>query len=219
MKKVHATRAIVLLIITMLIWQYVEKRNDLQCYVMQQADRHKWVFQAGYATADEIREIVWNDAVTDFHGQLWRAKLDQVFQAIFMGGNRGAQVVAYLTHPPPAPSDLYCKGSIEWRIWYDPDIAVYRSYSGADIKSVHHVATTLKTLPQEELRHYSVAATEYSYKGNFYEGGSAGIHKARDAGVVSAREWLRGEIVPDYWSSWYAAWLEQWDELQAVDNE
>ena len=100
MKRVYATRIIALLIIVVLIWQYVEKRQDLQCYVRQLASRHEFVFKAGYASEVEIREIVFKDTTADFHGQAWRASLDQIFQAIFMGGNRGAQVVAYLTNPP-----------------------------------------------------------------------------------------------------------------------
>ena len=32
--------------------------------------------------------------------------------------------------------------------------------------------------------------------------------------AVSAREWLEGKIVPAYWSGWYEAWLEGWQEIK-----
>ena len=219
MKKVHITRAIGLLIIVVLIWQYVEKRNDLQCYVLQLASRHEFVFKAGYASEDEIRDIVFNDTVADFHGQMWRASLDQIFQAIFMGGNRGKQVVALLLNPPDDLPDFSCEGSIEWTIWYNPDFTVLRNYTGTGIKSLHHVTTALQAIPQEELRQYEVAADLTYYSGSWNEGNTAWSGGSRDAGSVSAREWLNGKIVPDYWSGWYAAWLEQWQKLQDLDDE
>ena len=214
MKRVYATRIIALLIIVVLIWQYVEKRNDLWCYVMQQADRLESIFTAGHATAEEIRDTVWTDTEADFYGQAWRVSLDQIFHAIFMGGNRGAQVVAHLTNPPDDLPDFYCGGSIKWTIWYDPDITVHRSYSGTDIKPMRRVTTALQDIPLEELHHYEVAADLTYYKGNWNEGNSAWSAGSRDAGTVSAREWLDGKIVPDYWSGWYESWLEGWQELQ-----
>ena len=219
MMKKLATRVIALLIVGILIWQYVEKRNDLQCYVRQQAAKLGFAFRVGYASEEAIREIVWHDTAAGFHGQLWRVKLDQVFQAIFMGGNRGAQVLAHLRHPPPDPPDLICDGYIDWTIWYEPDVTVYRDYSGTDMKTAHLVTAALKALPQEELRHYAVRATEYTYRGSYFEGGGIGIYEFRDAGEVSAREWLAGDIVPDYWAPWYAAWRENWQERQATDEE
>ena len=218
MKRVHATRAIVLLIIVVLIWQYVEKRNDLQCYVMQLATRHEYVFKTGYASEDEIRAIVWNDTLADFHGGAWRASLDQIFHAIFMGGNRGQLVLTQLKNPPADSPDLYCSGSITWEVWYDPDSAVHRSYSATNLKSVHHVTTALKAIPQEELRHYSVEVDIISWRGIFDEHSYTLIAQYRDDGEVSAREWLGGKILPDYWSGWYYSWLERWKELPHVDN-
>ena len=219
MKRVHATRIIALLIIVVLIWQYVEKRQDLQCYVRQLASRHEFVFKAGYASEDEIRAIVWDDTVADFHGQAWRASLDQIFQAIFMGGNRGQQVVAYLTNPSLDEPDFYCEGSIEWTIWHDPDSTILRRYSGSEIKSFYRVTTALKAIPQEELRHYTVEAVEWSFKGSWDGGRGAMSSFSRDAGTVSAREWLDGKVVPDYWSGWTASYVEQVQELQNADNE
>ncbi len=219
MKRSHATRAILLLIIVVFIWQYVEKRNDLQCYVRQLASRLEFSLAAGYATEDEIRDVVWDDTEADFHGQAWRASLDQIFHAIFMGGNRGAQVVAYLTNPPVDLPDFFCNGSIEWTIWYDPDITVYRNYSGSEIKSFYRVTTALKAIPQEELRHYTVEAVEWSFKGSWDGGRGAMSSFSRDAGTVSAREWLDGKIVPDYWSGWTASYVEQVQELQNADDE
>ena len=154
MKRVYATRIIALLIIVVLIWQYVEKRQDLQCYVRQLASRHEFVFKAGYASEVEIREIVFKDTTADFHGQAWRASLDQIFQAIFMGGNRGSSRSA-LDESPGRSARFLLYGSIEWTIWYDPDITVHRNYSGTDIKSGHHVTTALQAIPQDEL-HYEV---------------------------------------------------------------
>ena len=214
MKRSNATRAILLLIIVVFILQYVDKRNDLQCYVMQLASRLEFSFAAGYATEGEIRDVVWDDTEADFLGQAWRASLDQIFHAIFMGGNRGAQVVAYLINPPVDLPDFFCNGSIEWTIWYDPDITAYRNYSGTDIKSGHHVTTALQAIQQDELQHYEVAAGLTYYKGSWNEGNGAWSGGSRDAGTVSAHEWLSGKRVPAYWSGWYEAWLEGWQELQ-----
>ena len=218
MKRVHTTRVIVLLIIGVLIWQYVEKRNDLQCYVMQLASRHEFVFKAGYASEDEIRDIVFNDTVADFHGQMWRASLDKIFHTIFMGGNRGAQVVAYLLNPPDDYRDFSCGGSIEWRIWYDPDVTVNRSYSGTDIKPMRRVTTALQNIPLEELQHYQVLADLTFHKGSWNDGIGAWSAGSRSAGTVSAREWLSGKIVPDYWSGWYKSYLKHIPELQNADD-
>lgn len=219
MKRVYVSRVIAVLIIGVSILRVIEIRNDLQCYVMQQATRHEFVFAAGYATADEIRDIVFNDTVADFHGQAWRASLDQIFQAIFMGGNRGQQVVAHLNKPSVDSLDFYCEGSIRWTIWYNPDSTVFRNYTGTDIKSLHHVTTALQAIPHEELRHYEVVADLTYFKDRWNEGIGAWSGGARDAGTVSAREWLSGNIVPDYWSGWYAAYLEHVHELQNADDE
>ena len=219
MKRVHTTRVIVLLIIGVLIWQYVEKRNDLQCYVMQLASRHEFVFKAGYASEDEIRDIVFNDTVADFHGQMWRASLDQIFHTIFMGGNRGNRVVAYLLSPRDDYPDFSCEGSIEWTIWYNPDFTVLRNYTGTGIKSLHHVTTALQAIPQEELRQYEVKVDLTFFRRSWNEGIGAWSGGSRSAGTVSAREWLDGKIVPDYWSGWYESWLQGWQELQDADQE
>ncbi|MCY4072270.1 MAG: hypothetical protein OXG60_13315 [Chloroflexi bacterium] len=219
MKRVHATRVIVVLIIGVLIWQYVEKRKDLQCYVMQQADRLESVFKAGYVTAEEIRDSVWTDIETDFYGQAWRVSLDQVFHAIFMGGNRGQQVVAHLANPPDVSSDFLCGGSIEWIIWYDPDATVYRDYSGTNIKPMHLVTTALQGIPPEELQHYQVEVNLTYYSSNSYKGSTTWSGGYREVGTMSAREWLDGRIVPKYLSNWYESWREDWQELQNNDED
>lgn len=220
MKRVHATRAIGLLIVVVLIWQYVDKRHDLQCYVMQLASRHEFVFSAGYASEDEIRDIVFKDTTADFHGQAWRASLDQIFHAVFMGGNRGAQVVAHLLSPSDDLPDFSCEGSFNWTIWYNSNSTIHKDYSGTDLKTAHHVTTALKAIPQEELGYYSVAVDIISYRDAFDGHSGSGSYMAhyRSGGEVSAREWLGGKIVPGYWSGWYAAWLERWQELQAAED-
>ena len=88
------------------------------------------------------------------------------------------------------------------------------SYEGGEIETVHQVTTALKAIPQEELRHYSVEADIISYQGTWDEQGSTWISQYRDAGEASAQDWLRGDIVLEYWSAWYASWLENVRELQ-----
>ncbi|MDE2859344.1 MAG: hypothetical protein OXN94_15980 [Chloroflexota bacterium] len=217
MKKVHASRITVALIAAVLIWHYVDRRNDLQCYVMQLADMHEFVFEAGYASEDEIRDIVWNDTVAAFHGQAWRVKLDQVFHAIFMGGNRGQQVLNHLRNPPADPPEFICAGSINWSIWHDPDFTEYRHYYGEDIKSLHQVSIALQAIPPEELRHYEVSANLSYVRHSSHEGGSDWSSSYRYLGTVSARDWLEGAILPDYWAGWYESWLEQWKELSSSE--
>ena len=214
MKRKVATRVIALLILVVLVMQVVEKRNDLQCYVMQQATRHDLVFTAGFATADEIREIVWNDTVADFHGQSWRASLDQIFHAIFMGGNRGNQVVAWLLNSADEPNDFSCAGTINWAIWDDRDFTVLENFSSSDIETWHAFTTALRAIPKEDLQHYKVSASDLSNKYSADERGSTSIWQHRDAGEASAQAWLRGDIVLEYWSAWYASWLENVWELQ-----
>ena len=222
MKRVHATRVIVLLIIGVLIWQYVEMRNDLQCYVMQRASNLEFVFAAGYASEDEIRDIVWNDIMTEFYGQAWRASLDQVFHTIFMGGNRGQQVVAHLMNAPADSPDFSCGGRIEWTIWWiygSADMAVYKRYSSAENKSLHDVTTALQAIPPEELQDYEVDAELTYFKSRWKNGSGDWSGFSRDGGTVSAREWLEGNIVPDYWSGWYESWLEQGQDVQNDEEE
>ncbi|MCY4020449.1 MAG: hypothetical protein OXG39_13655 [Chloroflexi bacterium] len=220
MSKSRATRVILLLIIAVFIWKYVEKRNDLQCFVMQQADMLEFVFTAGYASEDEIRDIVWNDTMTAFHGQAWRISLDQLFHAIFMGGSRGQQVLRHLTNPPDVSPDFYCEGLIEWTIWHKYNFDDYDtwSYSGTDITTIHQVTTTLQAIPDDELWDYEVGAHLQYYRIDWNEGNTVWSLSYRDAGSVSAALWLRGKIVPDYWSGWYATWLEQWQEFQATED-
>ena len=222
MKRIHATRVTIALIVGVLIWHYVERRHDLQCYVMQQASNLEFVFAAGYASEEEIRDIVWNDTKTDLYGQAWWASLDNVFHAIFMGGSRGQQVVAHLTNAPADSTDIICDGRIEWTIWwiYDSaEMAVYESYSGAEIKSLHHVTTALQAIPSEELHEYEVDAELTYFKSRWKNGNGDWSGFSRDGGTVSARDWLDGKVVPDYWSGWYVAWLEQGEELQDGDEE
>lgn len=219
MKRVYATRLIVALIIGVLVWQYVERRNDLQCYVMQLASMHEFVFTAGYASEDEIRDIVWDDTVAVFHGQAWQASLDQVFHAIFMGGNRGQQVVAQLSNPPADSPDFTCEGYIDWTIWHNPDFKVHGIYSDEGIESLHQVTTALQAIAPEELRHYEVEADLNYTKSRWNEGNGDWSVGYRTIGTVSAREWLEGKIVPDYWSGWYESWLEQGQDLQNDDEK
>ena len=220
MKRIHATRVTVALIVVVLIWHYIEKRNDLRCYVMQRASIHEFVFSAGYASEDEIRDIVWNDTKTEFYGQAWRVSLDNVFHAIFMGGSRGQQVVAHLTRPSDDLRDFSCQGTIRWSIWNVLDNTFHRDYSGTDLVKVHHVTIALQALEQNELRKYSVEVDLISYRDVYSEHGSTYIAHYRDGGEVSAHDWLDGKVVPEYWSGWYAAWLEQGQEFQATeDNE
>lgn len=218
MKRVQATRVIMLLITAVFIWQFVDKRKDLQCYVMQLASRHAFVFKAGYASAQEIRQAVWNDTLAAFHGQVWRAKLDRMWHEGIMGGGRGDQVLALLRNPEDTPTGIFCFGSINWKIWHDTASTVFREYSGEDMKTLHQITTALQAIPPDELRHYEVTATVTYYESEWRDGLTAWSGVLRQAGAVSARQWLDGKIAPDYWSGWYADWQELWQALQADDD-
>ncbi len=222
--RVHATLAIALLIAVMLITQAVNKSSDLQCYAIQQASKHRLVYDQGFATPDEIREIVWNHTLAGFDGQVWRATLDGIVHAIFMGGERGEQVVAQLQNPSDQypidqSSDVHCFGYIGWIIRDNRDETTFERFggfdgsSGLDIEAVHQVTTALQAVPPEELRHYTIEAIDVS--GKYSKREPNWTYYDLDAGEVSADAWLRGETVPNYSSGWYAAW----QELQKTDDE
>ena len=224
MKRVHTTRVIVLLIIGVLIWQYVEKRNDLQCYVMQLARQATSSYFQSRICQRKMKFVisVFNDTRRRLSMEgMWRAIAGQNLSTRSSWVATAAQqVVTYLTEPPGRLSpDFSCGGSIEWRIWYDPDVTVHRSYSGTDIKPMRRVTTALQNIPLEELQHYQVLADLTFHKGSWNDGIGAWSAGSRSAGTVSAREWLSGKIVPDYWSGWYKSYLKHIPELQNADDE
>ncbi len=219
MKRTHVTRVIILLIIGLLILQYFEKRNALQCYAMQLADRLEYAYTAGFASQEEIRDIVWDDTVADFYGQEWRASLDHIINAIFMGGGRANQVVARLLSPLQDSSGFICGSSIEWTIWHKTEMSDYdQHFTGVDIQTGYGVTIALEAIPPEELKHYEVGASVLSFRNSWEDDRSTWISQYRDAGSVSAREWLEGKTVPDFWSGWFAAWLENWQAIETDDD-
>ena len=217
-KRVHATAVIVLLIVVLSVMQIIDHRNALRCYVSQQAAKYQHV--QGFATADEIHDIVWEYTVADLDGQLWRARLDDLFHDIFMGGSRGLQVMAEMQNPADEFSDVYCGGYIEWTIWNNLNGAVTETIdSASDMESVHNVTFALQTIPPEELWHYEVSAVEVSFQAIWSDEGNTWIQHRRPLGEVSAKDWLRGEIAPAAWAGWYAAWQARWLELQEPEGE
>ncbi len=217
-KRVHATAVIVLLIVVLSVMQIIDHRNALRCYVSQQAAKYQHV--QGFATADEIHDIVWEYTVADLDGQLWRARLDDLFHDIFMGGSRGLQVWAEMNNPADEFSDVYCGGYIEWTIWNNLNGAVTETIDPAsDMESVHNVTFALQTIPPEELWHYEVSAVEVSFQAIWSDERNTWIQHRRPLGEVSAKDWLRGEIAPVAWAGWYAAWQARWLELQEPEGE
>jgi len=219
--RVIATGVITLLLAAVLMTQAVDRSRALQCYVMQQASKHRLVYDQGFAAPDEIREIVWNHTVAAFDGQVWRATLDHIFHVIFMGGERGEQVVAQLGHPDGESSDLHCFGYMGWAIrdsHNDTDFdrfGGFDGFSGSGIEAVHQVTTALQAIPAEKLRHYRVEASDVSGSAIWSEREPVWTYRELDAGETSAQAWLRGEIAPSHWSGWYAYWQER----QETDDE
>ena len=209
-KRGHATAVIALLIAVLVVMQAIDYRDALRCYVSQQAAKYQQA--QGFATADEIHDIVWESTVADLDGQLWRARLDYLFHDIFMGGSRGLQVWAEMENPADELSDVYCGGNIEWFIWNPRDHTILeRTWTSSGIEDVHDITLALQALPPEELQHYAVEVEDVS----FQSVGVDLIYHQRKVGRVSAADWLRGEIVPQIWGGWYARWLE----LQEPEGE
>ena len=213
-KRVHATAVIALLIAVLFIMQAIDYRDALRCYVRQQAAKYQQA--QGFATADEIHDIVWDHTVADLDGQLWRARLDYLFHDIFMGGNRGLQVMAQMQNPTDEPSDVYCFGYIEWTIWDTrDDTTLERTWTSSGIEDVHDITLALQALPPEELRYYKVFVEDVSFQTIGDDETSAWIYHHRRGGEVSAKAWLNGAIVPPAWAGWYA----RWQELQEPEGE
>ena len=213
-KRGHATAVIALLIAILAVMQAIDHRNALRCYVSQQAAKYQQA--QGFATADEIHDIVWEYTVADLDGQLWRARLDDLFHDIFMGGRRGEQVWAELQNPADEFSDVYCGGNIEWFIWNPRDYTILeKTWASSGIEDVHEVTMALQALPPEELQHYTVEVKDVSFQS---VGGDL-IYHQRETGRVSAADWLRGGIAPPAWAGWYADWQERWQELQENEGE
>ena len=218
MKKRHISWAIAILIAGVLIWQVIDKRAAFQCYVLQQASLYKQVYDQGLATRHEIHELVWNDTVADFKGQDWRAALDRVYHELFLGGSRARQVMAELHDPADHPADLICGGYILWTIRDVRDSSVWQSFHEFDIESMRDLTAALDLIPPDELRHYKITVQVTTARLIRDDFGGISVSRTRDGGEVSADEWLRGNYVPEYWSGWYAAWLERDRESQSIDD-
>ena len=209
-KRVHATRIIALLIAVLVIVNVAGKYDsDLRCYVRQQANKYRYVYEQGFATGSEIHDIVWNHTLADFDWHIWRVRLDDLFHAVFMGGIRGEQVIAKIENPDYAAN---CYGYIQWTIRDNRDYSSLDVPFRSSVRGAHEITLALQDIPQEELRHYSVEAEAVSYKAISNVGRIAKLNQYYDAGEVSAKDWLCGDIVPRNWAGWYADWLEQQDE-------
>ena len=174
-----------------------------------------------FATDQEIRDIVWNDLVTEFHGQVWWAMLDKVYHAIFMGGGRAELVLRQLQNPiEEAWSIVTCEGGISWTVrderdrwpwWYSAD----SKYS----ESAYDVTVALRRIAKEELKHYWVEATVYLDTRVYGDDGYTDIYERHDAGETNAEAWLNGQIVPKFWSAWHDRWQQHFEEQQASTGD
>ena len=166
--------------------------------------------------------VVWNELLEEFNGQQWRVGLDNIYHILFMGGSRPDLVVKQLRHP--IGEDWWivtCEGGIRWSVhderdrwprWYSIDT---RSLDASAID----VTLALRSIPKEELQHYSVEATVYLETIVYSDDGATEIFERRDAGEISAEAWLAGQIVPNYWSAWHDRWQQREEGLQAANDE
>jgi len=221
MKTKLLSRLLLFLIIGLLIAQVLEKRDDVECYVYPHADRYQLVYDQGFVTDQEIRDIVWNALVTEFHGQQWRAALDNVYHAVFMGGSRPDLVLKQLRNPVgEAWWVVTCEGGISWDVRDERErFPVWYSADSRNSKSANDVTIALRRIPQEELQHYRVEATIYVDTLVYRDNGQTEIFERRDVGEISAEDWLAGRIVPEYWSAWHDRWLQHEEKRQAADDK
>ena len=220
MKRRHIELLMVTLIVVLLAAAYLQKRHDLQCFVFQQASKHQQVFDDGFATLDEIRQVVADYTLERFNGGEWRANLDDAVHAVLMGGSRSELVAEELRDPAEPPSDWRCFGDLQWDI-YDSrgQPSFVDSAFGANLDALHEITAKLRDLPAEELAHYKVEAQDYALKSTWTADEEAWIHVSRIIGEVSAKDWLKGKILPEDWVSWYAAWREGNQETDANGEE
>ena len=209
MKRKHASIIIALLIAGVGLWQTVEKRLELQCYVFQQASIYRQAYDQGYARRDGIRKLVWQDILAEFGGQSWRAPLDNVFHEVIMGGTRADQVVRQVRFPLDPNPDMSCDGFILWSIIDGRASDIIWNYrQDAGIESMYEISLDLGEIPKEELVHYSVVAESVLSKTIWDDAVMVSTTQTRFLGEVSARQWLNGIYAPDVWSRWYVNWRE-----------
>lgn len=209
MKRNHALIIIALLIVGVAIWHVVEKRLDLKCFRVQQGSIYLTAHVQGYATVDAIREQIWQDTVDEFHGQSWRASLDRIVHETFLGGSRAARVIRQVQFPLGPYADFSCHGAIEWSIYDRRHGELVRKGSFfTGVETLHEITLALDDIPRDELKHYLVIAELVLNKTTGDDSRRTSVDHIRTLGEVSARGWLRGEYVPEPWSSWYLAWRE-----------
>lgn len=218
MRQRHASRLIMLLIIGLLVAQVREKRDDVECYVNPHADRYQQVYDQGFTTDQEIRDIVWNDLVAEFNGQVWRATLDNIYHVIFMGGSRAELVLKQLRKPI---GELWwivtCEGGISWTVRDERDRwPPWHSVDTRNSASAYDVTVALNRLPKADLQHYRVEATIYVDMTIYGDDGYTYIHERQDAGEIGAKDWLAGHIIPKYWSTWHDRWQQREEQFQAA---
>ena len=219
MNKVRTTRVIVLFLVVVALSQVIEKRNDLQCYVIQQAKLHRWFYDEGLATVDQIRDSVRNSLADDFHGQNWRLSLDRIYHAILMGGDRASQVVAWLLSPSETISDTHCFGYVSWSIWDDRIAGDDEDHHDLYAETIDDVTAILESIPAEELRHFTVSVNVGSSVSNWSGTVSMYRSRVRHYGDVSASAWLRGEFIPAPFADWYADSLSQQEKQEPAGGE
>lgn len=221
MRNRYASRLIMLLIIGLLVAQVLEKRDDVECYVNPHADRYQLVHDQGFATDQEIRDIVWNDLVTKFNGQVWRATLDNIYHAVFMGGSRAELVLKQLRNPiGEAWWIVTCEGGINWTVRDERDRwPAWHSVDTRNSESAYDVTVALRRLPKAELQHYRVEATIYVDTTIYGDNGYTDVYERKGAGEINADDWLAGLIVPEYWSAWHDRWQQREEQLQAADHQ
>lgn len=209
MKQKHAFIIIALLIVGVAIWHVVEKRLELKCFRVQQGSIYLTAHVQGYATVEAIREQIWQDTIDEFHGQTWRASLDRIVHETFLGGSRADRVIRQVQLPLGPYADFSCHGAIEWSIYDSRRGELVRKNSFfTGVETLHEITLALNDIPRDELGHYLVIAELVLNKTTGDDSHRTSVDHIRMLGEVSARGWLRGEYVPEPWSSWYLAWRE-----------
>ena len=209
MKRKHAFIIVALLIVGIAVWHVAEKRLDLACYRVQQGSIYLTASGQGYATDEAIREQIWQDTVDEFYGQAWRASLDRFVHETFLGGSRADRVIRQVHLPVGPYADFSCHGVIAWSIYDKRNGETIRKDSFfTGVETMHEISLALDDIPRDELDHFLVIAESVLNKTTGDDSGRTSVDRIRALGEVSAKAWLRGEYVPEPWSSWYLAWRE-----------
>lgn len=219
MKQITVTCAIALLVVVVLVTQYIEKRSDYTCQVDQLASLHRWYFDEGLATREQIREGVRQVRHVEFDGHAWLETLDRAANAILMGGDIASQVLARLDSPNEVYGDRYCSGYVSWAIWDRRPRDDDGQFNDFDIETIVDVSLALESIPENERRHFRVSASFIFNQSNWDGQASNYWSRIRHVAEAGAVEWRSGETVPAPFSDWYTDWLAKDESAQASTSD